>query len=309
MIDKKPSVIVLMSTYNGEQYIKEQIESIFNQKGNFNISLLIRDDGSSDNTVMLLDEIMKNELRIKLIKGRNVGVDDSFFKLVEMAPTSDYYAISDQDDIWLPDKIESAINIFEKNKKLLLYGSWSTCVDSDMKEIGKNVILTKPITLYNTMIQNMAGGHTQVFNHDFLELIKKNYVRGKVHFYDAFFVNMAMIYDGFYFDNNSHVKYRIHQNNVMGTGVSFGDWIKRNIKRVKSGQSQLYSAQFDFIAEQFNSILDKEIRNEIKLLQKSRNSFMKRLIYLKKMKFYRQSSKETYIFKMLYLFGGWNSKI
>ena len=104
----KPRVAVLMSTYNGEKYIKEQIDSILLQKG-VDVKLYIRDDGSVDNTCNIINEYDDN--RIVLISdGRNLGAGVSFFTLlkyvVDIDKAIEFFAFSDQDDFWFPNKIE-----------------------------------------------------------------------------------------------------------------------------------------------------------------------------------------------------------
>ena len=105
-MDKK--VAVLISTYNGKKYLKEQLDSILNQTYP-NIEIVIRDDGSTDSTLELVKEYQEKHSNIRLKEGTNIGFIKSFFKLLEMAD-ADYYAYCDQDDIWLENKIELAVN-------------------------------------------------------------------------------------------------------------------------------------------------------------------------------------------------------
>lgn len=304
-IKNKDSISVLLSSYNGEKYIKALIESILNQICDCNIQLIIRDDGSDDYTIGIITKLMEKYSNIILYRGRNIGVNASFFELIKMAPKSDYYAIADQDDIWLDGKINTAIAILKSNPNLMLYGSASTQVDADLNLIKKERIVSRDITLYNTMIQNFIGGHTQVFTHKFIEIIRQKYDISKIYAYDAYFTNVAMIYDSLYYDKNSYVYYRLHSDNTVGTGTDFFDWIRKNIKRIESGQGHLYSVQFDYISREYKELMNLDVQKEITRFQKARNSFFKRFIYLFEMKFYRQSIIETVVFKMLYLFGGW----
>ena len=131
-------VMVLMSTYNGEKYLREQIDSILGQTG-VSVKLLIRDDGSKDNTVEIVKQYCKENDDIKLVEGKNVGFAESFMELVYRANLySDisYFAFSDQDDVWLNDKLISAIHmlegIHEKNAPNL-YFSTARAVDKDLK--------------------------------------------------------------------------------------------------------------------------------------------------------------------------------
>ena len=97
--------VIVMSTYNGETYLKQQLDSVLEQTVS-DFMLLIRDDGSSDGTVQLLRQY--TDPRIKLIEGGNLGPSGSFFALLEEARnlSADYVFFCDQDDIWMPDKLE-----------------------------------------------------------------------------------------------------------------------------------------------------------------------------------------------------------
>ena len=111
---KYPKVIVLMSTYNGEQYIKEQIESILNQTYS-NMELYIRDDGSKDQTVAILKKY-EQDGKLHFSQGKNMGFINSFFEVMRTSGEADYYAWCDQDDVWLPEKIERAVKELQKDK-------------------------------------------------------------------------------------------------------------------------------------------------------------------------------------------------
>ena len=101
-------ITVLMSTYNGEKYLREQIESILNQK-NVRVQILVRDDGSTDHTHIILDEYQKNG-KLNWYTGMNLKSSKSFMNLVTKAPETEYYAFCDQDDVWNNDKLYRAVN-------------------------------------------------------------------------------------------------------------------------------------------------------------------------------------------------------
>ena len=105
-------VCVLISTYNGERFLEEQIASIIAQKG-VEVDILVRDDGSSDMTCSLLERWQK-EGKLKWYKGENLGFARSFMNLLKTASGYDYYAFCDQDDIWLEDKLQRAVTALEK---------------------------------------------------------------------------------------------------------------------------------------------------------------------------------------------------
>ena len=91
-------VLILLSVYNGQKYLQEQLNSLYNQRG-VDVSILIRDDGSSDHSIDIIRENQKDH-DIKLIEGKNVGFAQSFWELVRNATEADYYAFCDQDDYW-----------------------------------------------------------------------------------------------------------------------------------------------------------------------------------------------------------------
>ena len=110
---------IVMATYNGEQYIKEQIDSILiNMKEND--ELIISDDGSKDKTKQIIAEYQNKDKRIKLIDGPHKGVKQNFANAIEKA-NGKYIFLSDQDDIWKKDKIYKVIIKYKKQKKEYYY--------------------------------------------------------------------------------------------------------------------------------------------------------------------------------------------
>lgn len=109
MRDRNNMVTVLMSTYNGEKYLKEQIDSILSQV-DVDVRLVIRDDGSTDNTVGVIKEYSQRNSNVEFTVGKNIGYANSFLTLIQMAGDSDYYAFSDQDDIWKKNKLSTAVD-------------------------------------------------------------------------------------------------------------------------------------------------------------------------------------------------------
>ena len=107
------SIVILMSTYNGNQYLKEQLDSIVNQTVLNDCTLFVRDDGSNDDTVNILDSY-KKKINMIIEEGNNFGFCKSFNYLLRHAPNADYYAFCDQDDVWLPNKLEIAIKKIRK---------------------------------------------------------------------------------------------------------------------------------------------------------------------------------------------------
>ena len=106
-MDSKDKIAVLMSAYNGEKYISQQIDSVLTQTYP-EVELYVRDDGSTDQTCRILEQY-ESEGKLHLLKGQNKGFARSFFLLLRKAPEAEYYAWCDQDDVWRSEKLERAI--------------------------------------------------------------------------------------------------------------------------------------------------------------------------------------------------------
>lgn len=166
-------VAVLISTYNGEKYLKEQLDSVLKQTYP-NIEIVIRDDGSSDSTVELIKEYQEKYDNIQLKEGTNIGFIRSFFKLLELAD-ADYYAYCDQDDIWLEKKVELAVNALEKannEKPNMVFGN-SDYYDENMNFIG-NGEGHKVFSFKNSLYECVAQGMTMTINQVAKKMIIEN---------------------------------------------------------------------------------------------------------------------------------------
>ena len=220
-------VIVLLSSYNGADHIREQVDSILSQNYR-DIELVVRDDGSTDETVDILSEY-EAEGRLKLIRGRNVGFIKSFLWLVMHSDEADYYAYADQDDIWLPDKISYAVDMLEreeenlKEKKLpLLYFSNYDICDDNLKFVSradKEGIVKHP-TFANALVDCMPLGFNMVFNAAARELMAKDtplYSCG--HDWWTYIVCQGL--GKVIYDNRSTVSHIRTGHNVSAGGMSF----------------------------------------------------------------------------------------
>lgn len=125
---------VVMATYNGEKYIKEQIDSILLNIDK-NDELVISDDNSKDNTINIINEYIKNYEQIRLIQHKgNIGVVKNFEKAIKEAK-GDIIFLSDQDDIWVKGKIKKILSVFNNDDKVLCVKHDLKVVDSDLNEV------------------------------------------------------------------------------------------------------------------------------------------------------------------------------
>jgi rhamnosyltransferase len=292
--------MILMSTYNGERYLDQQLRSIYNQLG-VKITLYIRDDGSKDNTIKIIENWV-DKLNIILDKGENLGPSRSFLKMLEDSPRSKYYAFADQDDYWLPEKLYQAIQKLEmfNQNDLNLYISNTTLVNANLEPI-KSEVMRKDIDFAPALIYNPATGCTMVFNDHVKELVTKYEVSVEMH--DAWIYRIVSFVNGnIYYDTNSYILYRQHTNNVIGGNQTifkkykrrFDNFRKKTRKREKMALSlyQLYS--------DFSTTENEKICHSVAFYRNSLNSRIK-LIFNSKMRF--STIKKKVLFIVVVLFG------
>lgn len=211
------NIAVLLSAYNGIRYLDEQIKSILNQKGNFNITIFVRDDGSNDGTIDILKKY-ENENIIRLFIGNNIGSSESFKWLIRKVKNFDYYALADQDDVWELDKIDRAVKFFKSDKSIILYGSNKKIVDKNLMptHVKDNTYHTG---FYNLIIQGPGiAGCTMVFDNRlrnlFIEAPQNNF------YHDALLVILGETFGKVYYDLEGRILYRNHENNVFGSRMN-----------------------------------------------------------------------------------------
>lgn len=240
-------IIILLSTYNGELYIKEQLDSLINQQG-VDIHIVVRDDGSSDNTVDIIGNfIAEYPDRITLIKGKNMGVAKSFLWLMEYAyhlPNCKYFAFCDQDDVWKDNKLKIAVERLSGSAadKPALFFSYYQLVDS----LGNEMPTVHPelkLTLGETLVMNSSVGCTQVFNRTLLKYALKNAIPTKIlHDWWIYVVCQALQGD-VYYEKTPLIYYRQHGHNVLG-GKSISklrklwNWLFYKNERLNSSLAQ-----------------------------------------------------------------------
>lgn len=221
-------VSILISTYNGSKYLNEQIESLLAQTEK-NIRILVRDDGSKDSTPALLDEYKESNL-LEWYTGKNLRPARSFWNLIKKAPSSEFYALCDQDDYWHPDKVSTAIEMLSKyNGEPALYFSQTSLVDANLNPIETPIISPKR-TIEEALIAHYATGCTFVFNKKLMDVLR-SYEPEYLSMHDNWIYRVCLVVGGkIIFDPTSHISYRQHSNNVIGLNHSRSQVIKRKLK-------------------------------------------------------------------------------
>ncbi len=220
-------IAVLMATYNGEKYIEEQIDSILNQTYK-NIVLYIRDDNSKDNTVEIVkkyEEMYPEKVILVNDQKKASGACKNFMFLLEYVYKLDkyeYFMFSDQDDFWIEDKISTMIEeydkIVNKDEPILIHSDLQV-VDSKLNVINNSFIEysgeeKKYDGFFRYLFQNNVTGCTMFINKKLVDLIKFNI--DNIFMHDWYFALIASSLGQVIFVDKSIIKYRQHENNVIG---------------------------------------------------------------------------------------------
>lgn len=221
------SVRVVMSCYNGELFLQEQLASILAQSGP-RVSLIARDDGSTDSTPQLLDRFQEDhpDLNMQVIRGTNLGAARSFLAGLELAGDFEYYAFADQDDSWRPDKLARAVDKLTAAAdagRPALYYSNVCYADADLRPLSQSDF-RGPQTLEQVLFENRAVGCTFVLNRAARALVLESWDSESHHFpglMHDWWVNLVVTALGTtVFDNDAPVRYRQHAENEIGGTTS-----------------------------------------------------------------------------------------
>ena len=303
-------VQILLSTYNGEKYLREQLDS-FVLLENFNdVKVLIRDDGSDDLTKSILLEY-RDKYGFEVIFGENVGLNQSLHMLLLAADREcEYFAVADQDDVWLPNKLSRAISTLSatNDSRPMLYCACSLLVDEELNTIGHTLIPKKPLSFYNAMVQNVAIGHTQVFNRALLELLSREFSEHMVITDHWAYLLASTVGQVIYDDGEPTTFYRQHGKNVIGYGHSFFSTLRTRIRRVFTGKPQENTRQLVAFLNCYENDMNPEHKRELEKFLESQKRFLKRFSYLFKTRLYRQTAIESLIFRLMYFIGRYKIK-
>ena len=254
-------VSILLSAYNGSKYIKEQLDSIFNQTYK-NIEIIVRDDGSSDNTIEILKSYNIKPIDTKI----NLGAMGSFEDLLKYAlqnSNSDYFMFCDQDDVWDTKKVEKTLAKMEEMEKEfgnipLLVHTDLEVVDEKLNTINSSFMNFQKINpginkFHNLLIQNTITGCTVMINRKLAQ--KSLPIPNGVIMHDWWIGLVASQFGKIGYVDESTIKYRQHTSNTIGAKGFDTTFVLKSIsKKVSLGGN----------ISQANAFL-KKFRNEKKV--------------------------------------------
>jgi glycosyltransferase involved in cell wall biosynthesis len=253
-IKKSPSVAILMSTYNGELYLKEQLDSIQNQDYK-NWTLYVSDDGSTDQTLRILKsyQALWSKDKLHILKGPRQGFQKNFMSLITSKKIqADFYMLCDQDDVWLPQKITTAITYLETQDQTRpqLYCGRTSYVTKKLKFIQHSDLFSRPRSFNNAIVQSIAGGNTMAYNNA-LKKISSLFSDVRIISHDWWLYILCELSEGVtYYDGNSYILYRQHERSLIGANTTVLAKIKR-LYMLLSGKFIIYN---DCHYEAFNTI-------------------------------------------------------
>lgn len=297
-------VAILLSTYNGEKYLREQIDSILNQTYQ-NFELVVRDDGSKDSTVEIVKEYMeKSDKEITLMVGKNLGFIKSFFELLKHSD-ADYFSFADQDDIWFPNKIELAVNSLDKldDTKPNMAFSNVDYYDTEMNFMGKGDSQNKKPSFLNSLYECINQGMTMVINKTARDYIIEN-IPEKCFFHDWWTYMICTAFGNVVQDDIVTVKYRRAKTNATVEGQGKFTLLMWRIKKLFLGDGMKdIRAQQTMFKNIFYKDLSEENRKIIDTFEGEKYNFFKALkktFYPKKI---RRKLIDDISVRILFLFG------
>ena len=218
---------ILLAAYNGEKFLKEQVDSIFSQTCK-NWQLLIRDDGSTDATIQIIKSyIEKYPDKIRLIEDNlgNLGVAQNFGTILQQSK-SEYIMFCDQDDVWLPEKIELTLNKMKESENL--YPDIPILIFTDLKVVDENLnIIAESLwshhkidpqrgsLLKNLTYCNIVTGCTVMINRKVKEFIFP--IPEYVRIHDRWIALIVAKYGKLFLIPAATILYRQHPANVIGS--------------------------------------------------------------------------------------------
>lgn len=258
------TIDILLATYNGEKYLKPQLDSILAQTYS-NFRLIISDDLSSDNTRKILEEYSKKDSRIVLyFQEKNLGVIKNFEFLLKKVE-AEYYMFSDQDDIWKESKIEKSIKKIEETKSDLVYSDLEV-VDEDLRVIYKSYWklkgIYKKIKKYNNFeslyLNNFVTGCTILSKKELIDIFLPLPNTSKYVLHDYWIPLIISQKGKISYIEEPLIKYRQHKNNKIGSKKRSDEL--NNLVEIRNLFIDVKKQHFKVFIENENKFIDENIK-------------------------------------------------
>lgn len=271
-------VCIIVSTYNGENYVREQLDSLLAQE-HVDTSILVRDDGSTDRTVSILREYAKKFPNVRLLDerfGENLKPAHSFAFLLERAcklyPDVPYFFFSDQDDYWLPFKCYCAVTKLQgKIDEPALYFSKKKLVDANLKPLEKSDVIKVKNNFWDYFDKSNVSGCTMCLTRPLAELLENDDFYRRPFLHDNYIYRLCLSAGiPVLYDPKETIFYRQHGKNVVGA-------VRRNVfsgirKLTDRNRVHVVRQMSGYIIRKHDDILVKKNSDVLKLFLRSENS-------------------------------------
>lgn len=286
-------IAILLATFNGSRYLREQLDSIEAQDY-CSWVVIASDDGSSDDTIKILQEYQKlwGADRLIIREGPKRGFCQNFLSMAcDKEIKYDWYAFCDQDDVWMPKKLTTAIYYLEQNKGKVeyLYCGRTIYVEKNLRKRGYSPLFVFPRSFKNALVQSIAGGNTMVFNDKAKALLEKvGVVDHPSH--DWWLYQLVTGVGGIvFYDPEPQILYRQHSNNIVGDNTStYGRLIRLGF--LINGKYRMWSEVNISLLLRNQQLLTHDSKETLKIFKNLRTSRLKdRLRLIEVAGLYRQS--------------------
>jgi glycosyltransferase involved in cell wall biosynthesis len=272
------TVHILLACYQGSAYIRAQLDSIATQT-HANWSLTISDDGSTDDTVAVCREFVRlhPDRNIRLLEGPQQRSTANFFHLMQEVisqDANDLFAFCDQDDVWLPNKLERAVAALARlnapASQPLLYGGRTQQVDVDLKPLGFSPLPRKALGFGNALLQNVASGNTMVFNHALLQRLRCIQPSHAVWHDWSAYLTVTGCAGQMCFDPEPCLLYRQHPSNLVGAQDRSRDKLHR-LRLIAQGCYREWGDKTEQIMLDLAPHMSESARQQLRVFQHMRN--------------------------------------
>jgi glycosyltransferase involved in cell wall biosynthesis len=288
-------VEVLLSTYNGEKYLPELLQSLLDQSHR-SIHLRVRDDGSTDGTLDILNEYVRGH-PASLHTDVHLGVPASFFRLLHDAdPEADFYGFCDQDDVWLPHKVEAAVDVLQRGDPSVpaLYCSALMPVDFQLRPLPNPWAPPLALGFRNALVENRASGCTAMFNRAARDLLTRCTPRA-AQMHDHWVYLVVSAFGTVHYDPRPSMLYRQHESNRVGIPNGWRSKLRSPRRR---GGSPMYSQAEEFRAV-YGDALEPAFRAVLDRFLATRRGMARRVGYALRPETYRQTIADDLAHRVL----------
>jgi glycosyltransferase involved in cell wall biosynthesis len=301
----KPGLVrVLLSTYNSAAFIRPMLDSVLAQTYE-PLELWVRDDGSKDETPAILAEYAARfPGKIRVEAAPNVGMVRSYFTLIrEAGRDAEFTSFADHDDVWHADKIERAVAMLRAHGGAgpLMYTGRLHIVDDAGRHLADSLMPTRPLTLRNALVENVAAACTMVMNPAARDLLLEQRELDGIIYPDWWFYLLVSAMGTVMYDAHMAVEYRRHGGNAVGSPTGWRRVTEGWRMVVRGGLVRKLHAQACALDREFGARLSASARATVQEFIDQPRSLFGRLRHASTCDVYRQRAIDGAVVRALLL--------